>query len=266
MDRYHPRPTPNRIDAGTAERLIKGQIQPADAPPGYGAVAATINAASTGPQPVELAGEREAIAQFTRVRGEETGETVCGSGRPIRRKTGAGVAIIAGGVLLVGGVAAAASGNLPDPMQHFVHRSVAHVGVSIPDGPPASPGGHEVKVKAKDPATQRRDKGASVCGTASGGRCPTTTVPGMTVTSPPTSPDGSPEVGPAAPPSSVPAVTPPAHEPPTTTVRAHPSPPTSVVSPTSTVPPAPPARPHPTRRSAPPAGGDPTAPTAGARR
>lgn len=55
---------PLALDQGTAERLLAGTLDPADAPPAYAAVAEVLAAAGAPPRPDELAGEAEAVARF----------------------------------------------------------------------------------------------------------------------------------------------------------------------------------------------------------
>lgn len=47
--------------------------------------------------------------------------------------TGKAVAALAAATLLSGGVAAAATGSLPDPLQSTVSKSLSHVGVDVPN-------------------------------------------------------------------------------------------------------------------------------------
>ena len=184
MDRFRSRRATHRLDDVTADRLIVGQIRPDDAPPGYAAVAALIASARAEAQLHELSGEGAAKEQFTADQanlpaGQATNIAYLA---PNRHKAKAAVGLIAGVVLLTGGAVAAATGSLPDSAQRFVHNSVARVGVSIPDGRPASTKGSRVKIKAQDPTTQGRSKGAAVCGTASAGRCQPDKHPSSTTT------------------------------------------------------------------------------------
>jgi hypothetical protein len=55
---------PLALDRGTAEWLLAGTLDPADAPPAYAAVAEVLAAAAGPPQPDELSGEAEAVARF----------------------------------------------------------------------------------------------------------------------------------------------------------------------------------------------------------
>ena len=51
---------PLALDQGTAERLLAGTVDPADAPPAYAAVAEVLAAAAGPPQPDELIGQLQA--------------------------------------------------------------------------------------------------------------------------------------------------------------------------------------------------------------
>ncbi|HEY2956855.1 MAG TPA: hypothetical protein VGM21_01405 [Actinomycetota bacterium] len=52
------------LDRGTAEWLLSGTLDPADAPPAYAAVAEALAAAAGPPRPEELRGGAEAVARF----------------------------------------------------------------------------------------------------------------------------------------------------------------------------------------------------------
>lgn len=55
------------MDEATAERLLTGRLDPADATPGLTRLAALLAAAAGPPSPEELAGERAALARFAAV-------------------------------------------------------------------------------------------------------------------------------------------------------------------------------------------------------
>jgi len=130
FDKMPRHPAPTRLDDGTAARLLAGDLAPADAPPGYAAVATVLQAAAASPRPAELGGEDAARAAFTAAR--------CVGPAP-RRRHGARVAVlVAVGVLCLGGVAAAATGTLPRSVQSAAHDAFGSVGVSVPAPPPAT--------------------------------------------------------------------------------------------------------------------------------
>jgi hypothetical protein len=109
--------SPPTLDHDTADRLLAGQLGPADAPPGYAAVAKVVSAASAPATTEDLAGEPAAVAQFV---------AMARSGSPTRASTNrrAGVprrllsvkaaAAVLAAVLSIGGVAAA-TGVFPGP-------------------------------------------------------------------------------------------------------------------------------------------------------
>jgi hypothetical protein len=113
------REAPPTVDDETADRLLAGRLDPADAPPGYAAVAKLV-AAATGPATTEeLAGEPEAVARFaaTARSGFPTRASITRrEGVPRRLLTVKAAAAMLAAVLSIGGVAAAA-GVFPAPAQ-----------------------------------------------------------------------------------------------------------------------------------------------------
>jgi len=114
-----PGEAPPTLDDETADRLVAGRLDPADAPPGYAAVAKLVAAAAAPATTEELAGEPAAVDRFA---------AAARSGFPTRafltRRAGvptrrfgvkAAVAVLAA-VLSIGGVAAA-TGVFPAPAQ-----------------------------------------------------------------------------------------------------------------------------------------------------
>ncbi len=119
------------LDANTAERLLSGAVPAADAPPGYGAVASVLAAASSPGAVPEM--DFEELARVARRAADRPGPS------PTRRSPMLGKlltmkAAAAAGVILIGASgAAAATGNLPGPVQGVAHSTLAHVGVDVPD-------------------------------------------------------------------------------------------------------------------------------------
>lgn len=109
------RSTAPPLDQDTADRLLAVRLDPADAPPGYAALARLLAAATAPPRPDELAGERAAMAEFVAM-------TRCcpptrlsrRAGMPGRRFSAKAIAVALAAVLTIGGVAAAATGLLPE--------------------------------------------------------------------------------------------------------------------------------------------------------
>jgi hypothetical protein len=140
----------------------------------------------------ELAGEAAAVEQFLAVI----------HARPARGERGAqarwqrrAAAIVAASAVMFGGfgVAAAANGSLPDPLQRLAHTSLGHVGLDVPspDVVPTTTGsdhGKTVSSVAKESVLGGPEKGAGVCATASRKRCrsehPTTSLEGDSTTAP----------------------------------------------------------------------------------
>jgi hypothetical protein len=55
------------LDEETAERLLAGDLHPAQAPPGYAGVAVLLAAAAAAPSPDELAGQAAALGELDTV-------------------------------------------------------------------------------------------------------------------------------------------------------------------------------------------------------
>ena len=132
-----PRGSPPTLDDETADRLVAGRLDPADAPPGYAAVTKIVTAATAPATTEELAGEPAAAARFTAMArsGFPTrASTTRRAGVPRRPLTVKAAVAVLAAVLSIGGVAAAA-GVFPAPAQPAAdHR---------PDNPgsgPATPG------------------------------------------------------------------------------------------------------------------------------
>jgi len=130
FDEMPRRPAPTRLDDDTAARLLAGDLAPGDAPPGYAAIATVLRAATAPPRPTELVGHDAARAAFTAAR--RVGPA------PRRRHPARVAVLVAVGVLCLGGVAAAATGTLPRPVQSAAHDAFGSVGVSVPAPAPAT--------------------------------------------------------------------------------------------------------------------------------
>ena len=113
-----------RLDDDTAARLLSGELPPLDAPPGYATVATLLRAAAAPARATELAGEDAARRAFVTVR--------AAAPPPRHRRPTRLAVLVAAGVLCLGGVAAAATGTLPDPVQSAAHTALQSVGVSVP--------------------------------------------------------------------------------------------------------------------------------------
>ena len=128
------RSDPLALDEGTAERLLTGGLDPADAPPAYMRTAMVLEAIAAPPSSDELADEAAAVATLAAVarssphRAARRRPTVFT--KVLSAKMAAAAAIAA---LSVAGVAGAATGTLPDPAQRVAHQVLGAAGVPAPD-------------------------------------------------------------------------------------------------------------------------------------
>jgi hypothetical protein len=117
---------PSAGDQDTLERLLDGPLDPGSVPPGYGGLARLLAAAAAPAAPQELAAERLARASFA---AEMRSHPPVLSPRrtPVARKAftmkAAAAALVA--VLSVGGIAAAATGLLPDQASPVADQAAA---------------------------------------------------------------------------------------------------------------------------------------------
>jgi hypothetical protein len=133
-----PDPDPLALDEDTAERLLDGALGPDQAPPGYGEVAELLAATVAAPSPAELAGQEAALAELRAVTRPRRAALIGRVGqRSRRRRVGLAVVVVVGG--LTGGVAAAATGQLPDPIRDAA-RSIFTTGSDATPNPSPNPG------------------------------------------------------------------------------------------------------------------------------
>jgi hypothetical protein len=102
-------------DQDIVERLLDGRLDPASAPPGYGGVAGLLAAVTAPAAPEELAGGQAVMAEYAVVMRSPSSALVprrTGVPSKVFTMKAAAAALVA--VLSIGGVAAAASGLLPD--------------------------------------------------------------------------------------------------------------------------------------------------------
>jgi hypothetical protein len=133
------------LDEGTAERLLAGRLDPADAPPGYGRVAAVLAAVSAPPDTEELAGQAAIVAVFAAAARSHSPQSIDPRRSRVLTKlltVKAAAAVL--GVLMGGGVAAAATGNLPAPAQQAAHAVLGGAGVPAPAAATATTRAHPV--------------------------------------------------------------------------------------------------------------------------
>jgi hypothetical protein len=131
-----PDADPLALDEETVERLLAGDLPRSQAPPAYAQVAALLAAAVAEPTPEELAGRSEVLAELRAVtRTHRRGGAHAGrTARPPRRRWAGLAAVALVGALVTGGVAAAASGNLPGPVRNAA-RSILGNGGGGPVAP-----------------------------------------------------------------------------------------------------------------------------------
>ena len=117
---------PPGADQDTLERLLDGRLDAASAPPGYGGLARLLVATSAPAAPEELAGERQALATFAGVMRSHpptlSPRRTAVPGKVFTMKAAAAALVAA---LSIGGVAAAATGLLPDQASPVANQAVA---------------------------------------------------------------------------------------------------------------------------------------------
>ena len=139
MRRPFTDPDPLALDEETVERLLAGDLPPSQAPPGYARVAALLAATTAEPTPEELAGQAAVLAELRAVtRPRRAGAHTRRAARPPRRRWAALAAVALVGALVTGGVAAAATGNLPGPVRN-VARSILDTAGGVGPGTPTMP-------------------------------------------------------------------------------------------------------------------------------
>jgi hypothetical protein len=122
---------PLALDGETVERLLAGELPPAQAPHEYAAVAALLAAMAAPPSQEELAGQAAALAELRAVTMTRTAAMHRAS-KPRRRRRVGLAAVAVAGALATGGVAAAATGHLPEPVRKATRSIVVTVGGAEP--------------------------------------------------------------------------------------------------------------------------------------
>lgn len=127
---------PGSPGSTTVERLVGGQIDPADAPPGFRLVAGLLQEAGSIPaaDPVSADDETTVCAMVAAIASTASQGVPAGSPRPRSSRRLAKVFAAATFATLASGGVAAASGDLPDPIQDVVSNAAGIVGVEIPRG------------------------------------------------------------------------------------------------------------------------------------
>jgi hypothetical protein len=124
------------VDDDTIDRLLAGRLDPADAPPGYAAVARLLAAATAPAGRDELAGERAAVVEFLAVAHAHppTPPVLRRAGMPSKLFRIKAAAAVIAAVLSLGGVAAAATGILPAAVQRMAGNAPADSGAASATG------------------------------------------------------------------------------------------------------------------------------------
>jgi hypothetical protein len=126
MDRF-------ALDAGTAERLGTGAVDVDDAPPEYRDVAAVLLVLGEPPESWELRGGPAVAERIAATVTEARTERSVSRSRRFASRTRVAVAsLVASGLALTGGLAAA--GALPGPAQRVASVVLGEVGISVPTG------------------------------------------------------------------------------------------------------------------------------------
>ena len=120
---------PPADDQDLLDRLLEGGLDPESAPSGYGGLARVLAAAAAPAVPQELAGEQRAMATFAvvvRSHPPTLSPWRNGVARKVLTMKAAAAVLVA--VLSLGGVAAAASGLLPDQASSLADQETASIG------------------------------------------------------------------------------------------------------------------------------------------
>jgi hypothetical protein len=177
---FDPSADPLALDEETVERLLTGDLSPAEAPPGYADVAALLAAAAAEPTPEELAGQSAALAELRAVtRPRQAATRARRAARPPRRRWAGLAAVALVGALVTGG-AAAATGGLPEPVRDLARSILGPAG----DPTPVQGGRQPTPVV---PTGGGDDPAAGAPGSQAGGS--TRSAPGTTAAGPAAQPD-----------------------------------------------------------------------------
>jgi hypothetical protein len=166
--------TPPPLDQVTADQLLAGRLNPADAPPGYAAVARLLAAAAAPPGQEELAGEHRAVAEFAAVT-RSTSPTLTSrrAGMPSKRFSVKAIAVAVAAVMTVGGIAAAATDRLPGSARRVADEVPATTHASVPatQGGTATRPGAAGSTAGSPTGGQKAGTGPDAAGAARDGLC-----------------------------------------------------------------------------------------------
>ena len=160
-----------QLDPGTIDRLLAGEIEPDDAPPGYSEVARVLQAAAAARPSDELVHEASHVAIAMELVRQAASTP---SDRRSRKMSRIGRLKVGGLVVvgaLVGSTGLAVAGVLPDAAQDAVSNVFDKVGITIPaSGDPPAATGDEVSSIATTTDAAGVDKGAEISSAASAGK------------------------------------------------------------------------------------------------
>ena len=130
LDMHRPlgflRPPPPPADQAILEQLLDGRVDRASAPPGYGKLARLLAAATAPAAPQELTSQRRVMAEFAAVMRSRP-PTLSPRRTPVPSKVftikAAAAALVA--MLSIGGIAAAATGLVPDQASPVADQATA---------------------------------------------------------------------------------------------------------------------------------------------
>jgi hypothetical protein len=152
-----PDSDPLALDEDLAERLLDGDLPTDQAPAGYAEVAALLAAAVAAPSPAELTGQEAVLAEL-RAMARARRAIPWGSGKPSRRRRVGLLVAVAVCALSTTGIAAAATGTLPDPIRDTARRILATVDDAIPM-PSTTPGRQPAPSPGDGPAVGATSEG-----------------------------------------------------------------------------------------------------------
>jgi hypothetical protein len=159
------------IDDSTADRLLSGRLSPHDAPPGYAALAAMIQAATGPANPAELARETAIVAAGVAAVVAAPGPLPAVARRKsmLAKLLSAKVAAVAAVAVLGAGTAAAAiSGSLPTQTSHASSHAKPGLTTATSHLPTASTSGHASTANASTSKTGATSSTGPVAGMANG--------------------------------------------------------------------------------------------------
>jgi len=139
--------TPIELDLDTADRILSGAVEAADAPPGFESVVQLLQAAAID-ETAEIEGFDEWRAAAAMAAAMETPRPARVAGGRFRRRTAMALVCTMTVFTTTGGLAVA--GALPGPAQDVVSTALHHVGVSVPGSPRSA--------VCRCPASRRRSR------------------------------------------------------------------------------------------------------------